>query len=69
LGSSTLLATGLATDNTALILAVAITMSFVVFGRWLGVFADGFDKKVTFPLVAEMLMVVIFYVTVFTLGV
>ena len=62
IGSSIVLATGLVTGNTAFFLAVAMTMSVVVVGRWVGITVDGFDKKVVFPLVAEMLMVSIFIV-------
>lgn len=62
IGSSIVLATGLVTGNTTFFLAVAMTMSVVVAGRWLGIAFDGFDKKVVFPLVAEMVMVTIFIV-------
>ena len=62
IGSSIVLATGLITGNTTFFLAVAMTMSVVVVGRWVGITVDGFDKKVVFPLVAEMLMVSIFIV-------
>ena len=60
IGSSVVLATGLVTGNTTFLLAVAMTMSVVVVGRVVGIIVDGFDKKVVFPLVAEMLMVSIF---------
>ena len=59
-GSSIVLATGLATGNTTFFLAVAMTMGFVVFGRSAGIVVDGFDKKVAFPLIAEILMASIF---------
>jgi len=62
IGSSIVLATGLVTGNTTFYLAVAMTMSVVVAGRWFGIAFDGFDKKVVFPLVAEMAMVTIFIV-------
>ena len=62
IGSSIVLATGLITGNSTFFLAVAITMSVVVVGRWVGITVDGFDKKVVFPLVAEMLMVSVFVV-------
>ena len=60
IGSSIVLATGLVTGNTTYFLAVAMTMSIVVIGRWLGIIVDGFDKKVVVPLVAEMVMVSVF---------
>lgn len=62
LGSSIVLTTGLVTGNSTFFLAVAMTMSVVVIGRCVGIIVDGFDKKVVFPLVAEMLMVSIFIV-------
>ena len=58
--SSIVLATGLITGNTTFFLAVAMTMSVVVIGRWVGIVVDGFEKKVVFPLLAEMVMVSIF---------
>ena len=60
IGSSIVLASGLATGNTTFLLAVATVMGVVVFGRLVGIAFDGFDKKVVFPLVAEMVMVTIF---------
>ena len=60
IGSSILLATGLATGNTTFFLAVATVMGFVVIGRMVGIAVDGFSKKVLFPLVAEIVMVTIF---------
>ena len=62
IGSSIVLATGLVTGNTTFFLAVAMTMSVVVTGRCVGLAMDGFDKKVVFPLVAEIVMVAIFIV-------
>ena len=59
-GSSIVLATGLATGNTTFFLAVATVMSAVVVGRLIGIAVDGFDKKVVFPLVLEVVMVMIF---------
>ena len=59
-GSSIALATGLATGNTTFFLAVATVMSVVVVGRLVGIAVDGFDGKVVFPLVAELVMVMIF---------
>ena len=43
-------------------------MGVVVFGRVVGIVVDGFDKKVIFPLVAEMVMVTIFIVAQTQLG-
>ena len=60
IGCSIVLATGLITGNTTFFLAVAMIMSTVVVGRWIGIAVDGFDKKVVFPLIAEMVMVTIF---------
>lgn len=62
LGSSVLLATGLATGQTVFFTAVATTMGVVVLGRLVGLAADGFDRKVVFPLVAEIAMVTLFIV-------
>ena len=62
IGSSMVLATGLITGDSSFFLAVAMTMSIVVVGRWVGIAIDGFDKKVVFPLIAEMFMVSIFVV-------
>ena len=62
IGSSIVLATGLVTGNTTFFLAVAMTMSVVVTGRCVGIAMDGFDKRVTFPLVAEIGMVAVFVV-------
>lgn len=67
IGSSMVLATGLITGNSTFFLAVAMTMSVVVVGRWVGITVDGFDKKVVFPLVAEMVMVSIFIAAYFKL--
>ena len=60
-GSSIVLATGLATGNATFFLAVATVMSAVVVGRLMGIAVDGFDKKVVFPLVLELVMVAIFF--------
>jgi len=65
IGSSIVLFTGLATGNKTFFLAVAMVMGVVVIGRLVGIALDGFDKKVAFPLVAEMVMVTIF-VTAYT---
>ena len=67
-GSSIVLATGLATGNTTFFLAVATVMSAVVVGRLIGIAVDGFDKKVDFPLVLEVVMVTIFFVAYAQLG-
>ena len=63
-GSSIVLGTGLATGNTTFYLAVAMVMGTVVIGRLIGIAFDGFDKKVLFPLIAEILMVTIFIVAI-----
>ena len=60
IGCSIVLATGLITGDTTFFLAVAMIMSIVVAGRWVGIAVDGFDKKVVFPLIAETVMVTIF---------
>ncbi|NNL15690.1 MAG: DUF4345 family protein [Flavobacteriaceae bacterium] len=62
IGSSMVLTAGLVTGNTTFFLAVAMVMGTVVFGRLVGIAFDGFDKKVLFPLVAEIIMVTIFIV-------
>ncbi len=67
-GSSIVLATGLATGNTTFFLAVATVMSAVVVGRLIGIAVDGFDKKVVFPLVLEVVMVTIFFSAYAQLG-
>ena len=68
IGSSIVLATGLATGNTTFLLAVATVMGVVVVGRLVGIAVDGFDKRVVFPLVAEIVMVTIFVVAHTQLG-
>ena len=60
IGSAVLLIAGLATGNTIFFLAVATNMSIVVLGRFLGIVVDGYDKRITVPLVAEIVMVTIF---------
>ena len=60
IGSSIVLATGLATGNTTFFLAVVMVMGIVIIGRLVGIAVDGFDKKVVFPLVVELVMVTIF---------
>ncbi len=62
IGSSIVLTAGLITGNTTFFLAVATVMGTVVFGRLVGIAIDGFDKKIVFPLVAEIFMVSIFIV-------
>ena len=68
IGSSIVLAIGLTTDNMTFVLAVAVTMSVVVVGRLLGIAIDGYDKKILFPLVAELVMVTIFITAYTQLG-
>ena len=68
IGSSIVLATGLATGNKTFFLAVATVMGVVVIGRLVGIAVDGFNKKVVFPLVAEMAMVTVFLVAHTQLG-
>ena len=60
IGSSTLLATGLVKGNATFFLAVGLVMGVVVVGRLVGIAVDGLDKKVLFPLIAEMTMATIF---------
>lgn len=62
LGSSIVLAAGLVTGSTVFFLAVATIMGTVIIGRLIGIAFDGFDKKVLFPLIAEILMVTIFII-------
>ena len=68
IGSSIVLATGLATGDTTFFLAVASVMGVVVVGRFVGIAVDGFDKRVVFPLVAEVVMVTIFVLAHTQLG-
>ncbi|WP_051303549.1 DUF4345 family protein [Psychromonas aquimarina] len=68
IGSSTLLAAGLITANTTFILSVAITMSAVVIGRCVGIVIDGYNKKVLFPLAAEIIMTAAFIAAYTQLG-
>ncbi|WP_108651171.1 DUF4345 family protein [Dongshaea marina] len=68
LGSSILLAAGLATGNTLFFLAVATTMGTAVIGRLVGIAMDGLDKKVIAPLIAEIVMVTIFITAHLQLG-
>ena len=68
IGCSIVLATGLVTGNTTFILAVAMIMSVVVVGRFVGIAVDGFDKQVVFPLVVELVMVTILLVAHTQLG-
>jgi hypothetical protein len=42
--------------------------SAVVVGRLIGIAVDGFDKKVVFPLVLEVVMVTIFFSAYAQLG-
>lgn len=62
IGSSIVLTAGLVTGNTIFFLAVATVMGTVIIGRLIGIAIDGFDKKMTFPLIAEIIMVTIFIV-------
>lgn len=62
LGSSIVITVGLITGNTFFFLAVATTMSTVVFGRIISFFTDGFDKKSLVPFIVEIVMVTIFIV-------
>ena len=68
IGSSIVLASGLATGNTTFFLAVATVMGTVIIGRLVGIAVDGFNKKVVFPLVVETVMVAIFIVAHTQLG-
>lgn len=62
IGSAIVLTAGLVTGNTTFFLAVATVMGTVVIGRLVGIAFDGFDKKVVFPLIAEIFMVTTFIV-------
>ena len=68
MGSSIVRAPGLATGNTTFFLAVATVMGVGVAGRLLGIAVDGFDKRVLFPLVVELVMVTIFVLAHTQLG-
>ena len=65
-GSAILLVIGLVSGATVFFVAVATTMGMVVLGRLLGILIDGFDKRIVVPLVAEIVMVTIFLVGIFS---
>ena len=62
IGSSIVLATGLITGNPIFYLTIAIIMGLVVTGRLIGIIIDNFNKKILFPLIAEIVMVTIFII-------
>lgn len=51
-----MLALGLATGEPTWLLAVAVLMAAVLFGRFVGLLRDGFDKAVVPPIVVEFLI-------------
>ncbi len=57
LASVTLLVVALTTGQTLGYVAVAILMAVVAAGRIVGFLADGFDKAVVPPLVAELVII------------
>ncbi|WP_170422483.1 DUF4345 family protein [Ruegeria arenilitoris] len=57
LASVTLLVIGLTTGQTLGYAAVAVLMAVVAAGRIVGILADGFDKAVVPPLVAELMII------------
>lgn len=59
LASVALLVIGLTTGQTLGYLAVAILMAVVAVGRIVGILADGFDKAVLPPLVAELMIIAV----------
>ncbi|MBO9449850.1 DUF4345 family protein [Tropicibacter sp. R16_0] len=59
LASVALLVIGLTTGQTLGYVAVAILMGVVAIGRIVGLLADGFDKAVLPPLVAELVIIAV----------
>ncbi|WP_170333347.1 DUF4345 family protein [Ruegeria arenilitoris] len=59
LASVALLVIGLTTGQTQGYLAVAILMGVVAIGRIVGILADGFDKAVLPPLLAELVIMAV----------
>lgn len=59
LASVALLVIGLTTGQTLGYVAVAILMAVVAIGRIVGILADGFDKAVLPPLVAELVIIAV----------
>ncbi len=57
LASVTLLVIALTTGQTLGYAAVAVLMAVVAAGRFVGILADGFDKAVVPPLVAELIII------------
>ena len=56
-----LLIFGLATGQTLSFLIVAIIVSVTIFGRIVGIFADGFDREIVPPLITEAVIVAILF--------
>jgi len=59
LSSAGMIAWGLYSGETVLLLAVAVLMAAIAVGRLLGVALDGFDKAVVRPIVIELVLVVL----------
>ncbi len=68
LASVALLVVGLATGQTQAFIAVAVLMAVVAFGRIVGIVADGFDKAVVPPLIAELVIIAILVTATMQLG-
>lgn len=56
LASAAMIVLGLATEQTVWLLAVALLMGVAAIGRVVGIAADGYDKAVLRPLVAEVVI-------------
>ena len=56
-----LLIFGLATGQTLSFLIVAIIVSVTIFGRIVGILADGFDREIVPPLITEAVIVAILF--------
>jgi hypothetical protein len=69
LGSVALLVAGLALQQTAFFVAVAVVMAVTAIGRVVGVVADGFDKAVVRPIVVEVVIAVVLVAAHLTLWV
>lgn len=68
LASVALLIVGLTTGQTQAFIAVAVLMAVVAFGRIVGIVADGFDKAVVPPLIAELVIIAILVTATMQLG-
>ncbi len=61
LASALMLALGLVRGNTTWVLAVAVLMALIAFGRLVGFVADGADPATVTAFVAELVIVALLY--------